>query len=126
MTGAAVIVVVAKIWLWIGAAVAVAFLTVGIDRVEENARGAYVVRPLLVPGILMIWPLVLWRWWILETGRDDWAARHDPPRDGHRVAALAMAAAIVLAIASGLLARQVWPDGVAPVRVAAPAEGTGG
>lgn len=46
----------------LGAAVALAFLTVGIERIDPAARGAYAFRPLLVPGLVLLWPLVLWRW----------------------------------------------------------------
>ena len=50
----------------LGAAVALAFLTVGIERVDPAARGAHAFRPLLVPGLVLLWPLVLWRWRRLE------------------------------------------------------------
>lgn len=46
----------------IGLAVGLAFLLFGIDRVDPAARGAYAVRPLLLPGLALLWPLVLWRW----------------------------------------------------------------
>ncbi len=52
----------------IGLVVAVAFLLVGFDRVDPAAQGAYAVRPLLLPGLVLLWPLVLWRWWILTRG----------------------------------------------------------
>ena len=55
-----------EIYAWIGAAVAAAFLLFGIDRVDPGARGTYLFRPLLIPGILGLWPLVLWRWLQLE------------------------------------------------------------
>jgi len=52
--------------LWVyggaGALVALAFLVFGFDRVDPAARGAYAVRPLLVPGLVLLWPLVLERW----------------------------------------------------------------
>ncbi|WP_075214018.1 hypothetical protein [Mongoliimonas terrestris] len=54
------------LWGGIGLLVAAVFLTVGIDRVEPAARGAYAVRPLLVPGIVLLWPVVLLRWRALE------------------------------------------------------------
>ncbi len=63
--GAVAHVLVLLAWGWggVGAAVAVAFLAGGgIERVEPAARGAYAVRPLLLPGIVLLWPLVLWRW----------------------------------------------------------------
>ena len=49
--------------------VAAAFLLGGgIERVAPAARGAYAVRPLLVPGLVLLWPLVLWRWAALARG----------------------------------------------------------
>ena len=110
----------AEIWVWIGAVVAAVFLTIGIDRVDENARGAYVFRALLLPAILLIWPLVLWRWFVLETGRDDWAKRHHPPRRSHRFAAYAFAALIPAIIVTGLAVKQTWPEDFEPVRLEAP------
>ena len=53
----------------IGLALAVAFLTFGIDRIDAASRGAYAVRPLLLPGVVLLWPLVAWRWAALERGR---------------------------------------------------------
>lgn len=66
MEAALLIVNLVKIYLLIGAIVAAAFLIFGIDRVDDAARGAYAFRPLLVPGIMVLWPLVLWRWLALE------------------------------------------------------------
>lgn len=60
--------VVLAVWIGLGLAVAVAFLTIGIDRVDPAARGAYAVRPLLVPGIVLLWPMVILRWRSLATG----------------------------------------------------------
>ncbi len=53
------------IWLSAGFFVGAAFLLYGMDKVDEAARGAYAVRPLLLPGIMLIWPVVLWRWAVL-------------------------------------------------------------
>ena len=49
----------------LGAGVAAAFLLFGIERVDPAARGAYAFRPLLVPGLMLLWPLVLCRWRVL-------------------------------------------------------------
>jgi len=57
---------IGRYYLIAGAVVAAAFLVIGIDRVEPSARGSYVFRPLLIPGICLIWPLVLYRWFRLE------------------------------------------------------------
>lgn len=121
MTTAAAIFLGVKIWGWIGAGVALLFLTIGIDRIDEDARGAYVFRPLLIPGILVIWPLVLWRWYRYETGSDAWAARYAPPRKSHFAVGLIMPIAIAVIIATGLVVRQTWPAGFEPVRISAPA-----
>lgn len=117
MTIAAIILMLVQIYLWIGAAVAAAFLLVGIDRIDEDARGAYAFRPLMVPGVLLIWPLVLWRWYVLETGRDTWAARHDPPRNAHRLAALLVALGTAAVLWAGMTAKQDWPADFVPVQL---------
>lgn len=108
----------------VGAVVALAFLTVGMDRLDEDARGAYVFRPLLIPGILLIWPLLLWRWFCLETGRGRWQRLYAPPREAHGVAAWIMAVLIVLSLATGFAVRQTWPADVAPVQIAPPEDAT--
>ena len=62
----------AEIYGWIGAFVAALFLLIGIDRIDPSARGSYAFRPLLIPGMILVWPLVLYRWVHLErTGGDE-------------------------------------------------------
>lgn len=68
MTAAALI-GAAGAWGIAGLAVAAAFLLVGLDRIDPAARGAYAFRPLLVPGIVLLWPVVLLRWAQIEGGR---------------------------------------------------------
>lgn len=111
-----------QIWAGIGGLVAVAFLSFGIDQIDEDARGAYVFRPLLVPGILLIWPLVLWRWAALRGPEMRWAARYHPPRAAHQVFAWGMALAILLAIGLGLSVRQNWPADIPAQQLALPSE----
>ncbi len=103
-----------KIWAVIGALVAVPFLLVGIDRIDEDARGSYIFRPLLVPGVILIWPLVLWRWLVLETDGGNWSKRYLPPRKGQGKLAIGMAVAIVIAVVSGIYVRQTWPSDYQP------------
>ena len=67
-----------QIWLGIGAVVAIAFLAFGIDRIEPNAKGGYVFRVLIAPGLCLIWPIVLWRWRVAGTGSEAWRNRHSP------------------------------------------------
>jgi len=66
---AAVIVQCVTIWLAIGVVVGVAFLFLGIDRIDPAARGAYAFRPLLLPGLTLLWPFVALRWFVLSRGQ---------------------------------------------------------
>ena len=47
---AEIIVALATAYAALGMAVAVAFLLLGLERVDPAARGAYAFRPLLLPG----------------------------------------------------------------------------
>ena len=53
-------------YLIAGCVLAAAFLTVGLDRIDKDARGSIAFRPLLVPGLVLLWPLVAARWIVLE------------------------------------------------------------
>ncbi|WP_299483979.1 hypothetical protein [uncultured Roseibium sp.] len=71
MQSAALLLELGRWYLMAGGVVAAAFLVFGIDRVEPSARGSYAFRPLLIPGICLIWPLVLYRWFTLEKHGED-------------------------------------------------------
>jgi hypothetical protein len=58
-----------QVYALLGGLVAAVFLLFGIDRVEPSARGSYAFRVLLIPGVVGLWPLVLWRWRQLEKER---------------------------------------------------------
>ncbi len=111
-----------RIWGSIGAVVAAIFLTIGIDRIDEDARGTYVFRPLLIPGVLVIWPFVLWRWYIYETQGEVLHRRYAPPRKAHFAVGMILPAGIALIILTGLNIRQTWPSDVEPIRLSAPLE----
>ena len=117
MQTAETIMMAVMVWGSIGAGVAVLFLFFGIDRIDEDARGAYVFRPLLVPGIMLIWPLVLWRWRQIEAETADWHTRYSPVRKSYGVAVIAMSAAILLTLFFGLAQRQSWPADIAPAQI---------
>lgn len=117
MQAAQILVYFLQVWGIIGALVALVFLTIGLERIDEDADGAFVFRPLLIPGILMIWPLVLWRWWRIEIQSDAWADRYRPLRSQHGLAAVLMAIAIAIALITGLSIRQSWPSDIAPVQL---------
>ena len=91
-----------------GAVVAAAFLLWGIDRVDPNAHGSWVFRPLVAPGVILIWPLVLWRWWELER-REPTNHRYRPPRRVQDVMAVALALAIPVIVLSAMVLRQDGP-----------------
>jgi hypothetical protein len=63
---AAIIVDCVKAWLAIGIIVGLAFLFLGIGRVDPAARGSYAFRPLLLPGLVLLWPFVALRWYTLS------------------------------------------------------------
>ena len=101
---------VAEIWLYLGAAVAFAFLMFGIDRVDEDARGSYTFRPLLVPGVLLIWPIVLWRWLNAEMSGPDSIERDRPVRDAHSRVWVVLAILIPAIFLLSLAIRQTPPE----------------
>jgi len=109
-------------WGIIGALVAAVFLVIGIDRIDEDAQGAYIFRPLLIPGVLLIWPLVLWRWWQIESDAAPWAARYRPVRASYGPAVILMSLGIIVIVIAGLSVRQSWPDDIAPVQLSAGAD----
>lgn len=52
----------ALVYIAIGVVVMLAFVIVGIDRIDPSARGAYAFRPLILPGGILLWPVVLRIW----------------------------------------------------------------
>jgi len=57
------VIFVVEVYAAIGLAVALPFAAVGIGRVAEGARGSSVAfRLLIVPGAVVLWPIVLLRW----------------------------------------------------------------
>jgi len=122
MNQAELIILIVKLWGSAGALVAVAFLTFGMDQIDEDARGAYVFRPLIVPGVLLIWPLVLWRWYVVASGKDAWPNRYRAGRKSHKWFALVLPVSIIAIIGTGLSLRQTWPVDVAPERLVPPTE----
>ena len=84
-----------------------------------SARGAYAFRPLLVPGLILLWPLVLWRWWMLT--------RRAPPvslgrhyRAAHRRVWLLFAVLLPVALLAAMALRQEPALDPAPDRLSAP------
>jgi hypothetical protein len=59
---AALIIDAVLVYAACGAVLALAFLLWGLDRIDPAAAGAYAFRPLLIPGLVLLWPLVALRW----------------------------------------------------------------
>ncbi len=117
MQTAAALIQLVQWWAIAGTVVAALFIAIGIGRVDENAAGSYTFRVLLIPGVILIWPLVLWRWVVLEMGRDDWAKRHAPPRRAHTKVWAVMAIALPLLLIAALSFKQDWPAGYTPQKI---------
>ena len=47
------------LYLLAGAHVALAFIPL-LGRIDPAARGAYGFRLLIAPGVILLWPLVVW------------------------------------------------------------------
>lgn len=63
LQAAAWVVLLAQLYAAIGLGVGVAFLVFGIGRLDAASAEAIAFRPLLLPGLVLLWPLVAWRWW---------------------------------------------------------------
>ncbi len=126
MSTAANIVEFAGWWLLIGAAVAVPFLAFGIDRIDANARGSYTFRPLVVPGVLLLWPLVLWRWWALERDGAAWRYRHTPWRGLHAPLWIVLGVALPAALVALIVFAPRWPADAPAVQLSPGGGGASG
>ncbi len=104
----------------LGLMAALAFMAFGLARVDPAARGAYGFRPLLLPGLVLLWPLVLWRWVALaRRARGVGLGRRYVAT--HRVVWTLLAAVLPLLLLGALALRQGGPLEAAPVRLSAPA-----
>ena len=51
------------LYLGVGAVFAIALLMFGLARIDRGASGAgFVFRLMLLPGLIVLWPLMLVRW----------------------------------------------------------------
>ena len=113
------IVLLGTVYLYVGATVAVVFLLFGIDRIDENAQDAWVFRPLIIPGVLLIWPLVIWRWIVLVRGEEK-RDRHRMPRIRQERAQLAFVITIPLILLLAVSVRQDPTTLADPILLEAP------
>lgn len=58
-----IVLLVVGAYLALGALVGLAFVSVGIGRVDEAARGSSIAfRALVLPGCVALWPIVVAKW----------------------------------------------------------------
>jgi hypothetical protein len=108
------IVTIAELYAIIGAIVATWFLLLQLDRIDPAARGAYAFRPLLIPGLMLLWPLVLLRC----AGFFSVSPRHH--RRTHYRAWLVLSVFLPVLLFGAIALRQNGPTEAAPVRIAPP------
>jgi hypothetical protein len=92
----------------VGLLIAVLFLIVSLDRLDPSAQGRIAFRPLLVPGLVLLWPYVLVRW-RRRTGITIVVAAQRRQRAAHRRVWVALAAILPLILLGGLVLRQGGP-----------------
>ncbi len=109
MSTAETIVRIVEVYGFAGMAVAALFLTIGIDRVDPSARGSYMFRPLIAPGVVVLWPLVLLRWLALERGATQTAPRQRPHHTAHARIWTILALILPLALLALMVMRQTAP-----------------
>ena len=113
------LIIIGTWYLYAGGAIAVVFILFGLGRLDGNAQGAWVFRSLLIPGVLLIWPLVIWRCLVLWRGEEK-LDRHRMPRKGQDCAALGFVCAIPVIIVLALVMRQDPSTLAQPILLEAP------
>ena len=101
-----------QVYAALGAVVAGWFLIGPIER-DPMAAGAYAFRPLLVPGLMLLWPLVLWR--LATTPAPARAFRR-----AHRIIWLWLALLLPALVVGAMALRQNGPTEAPPLRLAPP------
>lgn len=121
----------AQLWAAAGATVAALFLLRGVGRLMPSAAGAWAFRPLILPGVVLLWPLVLWRWRVLARAPDAGMPGagipgagtpriERPPLRAQAIAAVLLAVAIPAVLVLGLAIRQDGPHEREAVLLEAP------
>lgn len=62
MAFAEIIILLVEWYLYVGIAVALAFIIYGVDKIDEAAHGTFLFRLLILPGLVGLWPLVIVMW----------------------------------------------------------------
>jgi hypothetical protein len=124
MSFAKTLVYLGEAYLALGLCAAAAFLAFGLSRVSASARGAYAFRVLIVPGLVLLWPHVLFRWRGLALHGEEGFRRPNLPRQ-RQAHAVVWRAAVVLVPALLVAFQALRPRetlDLAPIRLSPPAE----
>lgn len=113
---AEIAVVLASAYAVTGLAVGLAFLLFSIERFDRGAAGSYAVRPLLLPGLALLWPYVLF-WW--AHGPRTAAPGGQGGQRAHRRAWLLLALLLPAILLAAAVARP-WGEGASPILLRAP------
>ncbi len=63
MQTAEIVLLVLATYLSIGSIVGLAFVAIGVDRIDPGAQGvSWMFRFLILPGSVALWPIVTLRW----------------------------------------------------------------
>lgn len=108
--------IIASTYASIGLAVAIAFLLAALDRIDPAAHGAWAFRPLLVPGLVLLWPLVAWRWYTFAR-RNPAAEQQTVQRAAHAIVWMTFAVLLPALFAGAMALRSTAIATDAPVRL---------
>ena len=107
------IVDIAELYAIVGAVVAAWFLLLRVD-LDPAAPGAYAFRPLLIPGLMLLWPLVLLRCFARVSANARGLRRR------HFRVWLVLSVFLPVLLFGAVALRQNGPTEAAPVRIAPP------
>ena len=110
-----------RLYLLVGGLVAAWFCFYGLGKVDGNGEGAWVFRPLILPGLVMLWPLVVWRLAQIMRGWDE-AERHVPPRKIQDRMGIMLAVFIPFILAICLSVKQERPLDAPAILLAPPSD----
>jgi hypothetical protein len=97
MTAHALVIAV-EAYLGVGLVLGLVFVFGVIDRIDPQSHGAHAFRPLLLPGLALLWPLVLARTVAKLRGVADPKPSQRANLAAHRAAWLILAVLIPLAL----------------------------
>lgn len=63
------ILILLAVYLFLGLCFVIPFVTKGVDKMDEGARGAgWGFRLIIIPGTIVFWPLLLKKWMTVRNG----------------------------------------------------------